>query len=164
MLSQKEAVFSAVTKVFSDSGRTFGAGTPADLSKEERAAVTEIVTAGITSGEVVFSDAAKAKYDTPEKIRNYVNGMVGNWLTKDTRLNGGEKYSPANPGSRAGQGDEIMKNLRGLLKNVQGNAEQEAAVLAEIEKRKTELAASKIKPISINRDALPESLRHLAAE
>lgn len=157
MLSQKEAVFTAVKSLFAQSNKTFKDGSKIELSKEERATVTQMVLAGIESGDVVFSDEAKAKYDTSDKVKSYVAGMVGNWLTKDIRLNGGSKYSPANPGSRAGQGDDVIKALR-TLRSTLSDAEQIAAVDSEIEKRKEAIASSKTKKVEVNFDALPADL------
>lgn len=157
MLSQKEAVFSAVKSLFSQNGGSFTEFTKIELSKDERATVTQMVVAGISAGDVVFSDDARAKYNTPEKIKGYVSGMVGNWLTKDKRLNGNEKYTPANPGSRAGQGDEVIKNLR-ALRGTLTDADQLAAVDSEIEKRKGEISTSKTKHVEVNYDAIPADL------
>lgn len=157
MLSQKEAVFAAVQSVFAQSGRTFTEGSKVELSKEDRATVTSIVSAGISSGDVAFSGEAFAKYDSAEKLKSYVAGMVGNWLTKDKRLNGGSKYTPAAPGSRAGQGDEVMKNLR-ALRTTLTDSNQIAAVDVEIEKRKGEISASKAKQVTVNYDAIPADL------
>jgi hypothetical protein len=155
MLSQKDAVFNAISDIFAEDGREIEG--KVTLTKEERSRVTDLIVSGIEDGDVVFSESAQAKYDTPEKIRHYVRGMIGNWLTKDTRLTGGEKYIPKNPCSRAGQGDEIMKNLRLLLKTI-NDPEQKAHVEAEIEKRRNELSNAKLKNVSINFDILPDEL------
>jgi len=155
MLSQKDAVFNAISDIFATSGREIEG--KVELTKEERTQVIDIIVEGINNDEVVFSDSAREKHDTPEKVRGYVRGMIGNWLTKDTRLNGGEKYTPKNPGSRAGQGDEVMKNLRLLLKTID-DPEQKAHVEAEIEKRKSELSDAKVKNVSVNFDVLPQEL------
>jgi hypothetical protein len=156
-LTQKEAVFVAVKSLFSQSGRTFIEGTKIELSKDERATVTQMVVEGINSGDVAFSDEAAQKHATADKVKAYVSGMVGNWLTKDKRLNGGSKYEPANPGSRAGQGDEILKNLK-ALKTTLSDAAHLAAVDAEIESRKQLIAASKTPAIAVNFDAIPADL------
>jgi hypothetical protein len=156
-ISQKEAVFSAVKSLFSQSGRTFTEGTKITLSKEERATVTQMVVEGINSGDVAFSDDAQAKYDTTDKVKGYVSGMVGNWLTKDKRLNGDQKYTPANPGSRAGQGDEVLKNLK-ALRTTLTDASHITAVDSEIEKRKEAIASSKTPSVAVDFSALPAEL------
>lgn len=163
MLSQKEAVFNAISGFFADNGMDFEPGQKVELSKEQRASITEIVTASIDAGEVAFSDSARAKYDSTDKIKGYVSNMVGNWLTKDTRLNGGEKYSPANPGSRRGQGDPELKELKKLFKRVSltGNQEHIDAVQSAIDTRMEALALSKTKDVEIDTSLIPDSLSHL---
>lgn len=157
MLSQKAAVYAAVQSVFAQSGNLFTEGTKISLSKEERATVTQIVSAGIASGDVAFSTDALSKYDTAEKLKSYVTGMVGNWLTKDVRLNGGDKYQPENPGSRAGQGDEVISNLRALRTTLTDAIQLEAVDVA-IEQRKLELTKAKIKKVEVNFDSIPQDL------
>jgi hypothetical protein len=82
--------------------------------------------------------------------------LVNNWVRKDTRLNGGTKYIPTNPGSRTGSGDEKLKNLRILLTMVPDDVKP--AVQVEIDKRVEEL---KPKAQDINLEMIPENLRHL---
>lgn len=154
-LSQKEAVFSAIQNVFSQNNKSID-GT-VELSKEERASVVQIVTAGITAGHVAFSDEAAAKYDTAEKIKGYVSGMVGNWLAKDKRLNGGNKYEAKNPGSRASQGDEMLKNLKALRSQLTDSAHL-SAVDEKIAERTNELSASKAKKVEVDFSKIPADL------
>jgi hypothetical protein len=130
------------------------------LTKEQRAEVIGIVTDDIMSGGTEFSAEAKAKYTTRDDVKGYVNGMVSNWLRKDTRLNGGSKYETKNPGSRAGSGDEVLKNLK-ALKSTLTDESHKAAVDEEIKKRTDELAAAKAKTVTIDLDKIPEALRHL---
>lgn len=155
MFSQKEAVFNAISSVL---GTDLSENkTRIELSKEQRASVTQIVTAGIAAGKVQFSDEAKAKYNTEDKIKGYVAGMVGNWLTKDTRLNGGDKYKAKNPGSRAGQGDEQLRNLK-ALRSTLTEATHIAAVDEKIKERSEELAASKVKKVEVDFSKIPADL------
>ena len=107
-----------------------------------------------------FSESAQAKYDTEAKIKTYTNGLVSNWLRKDTRLNGGVKHQIKNPGSRAGSGDEVIKNLKRLASTL-SNPEQLAAVQAEIDKRLAQLKAEKAKNVEIDMSLIPVDLQHL---
>jgi len=109
-MKQNEAVFQAVCAVLDRS--TFSSAV--QLTKEQRNTVIEMVTQGIVSGVVDFSDEAKAKYDTEAKIKSYTTGMVSNHLRKDKRLNGNVEYEIKNPGSRAGSGDGTLKALKAL--------------------------------------------------
>jgi hypothetical protein len=128
-------------------------------TKEQLQVIYEMVADSIVRGETAFSDEAKLKYNTPELIRSkYVPGMVSNWLRKDTRLNGGEVYVTKDPGSRAGQGDEVLKNLKALRATLTESAHI-AAVDSEIESRKLVLAAAKVKSVEVDLAKIPESLR-----
>jgi hypothetical protein len=160
-ISQKECVFAAVTALLEEQGRKheLDSKQPITLSKTDRATVVSMVVAA--RSEMQLSAEADAKFDTEPKFKDYVVGLVNNWLRKDTRLNGGSKYITKNPGSRAGQGDDIMKSLKALRTTVADKPEQAALVDAEIEKRAAEIQATKVKPTTINIDALPEHLRHL---
>ena len=150
MLSQKEAVFNAVINVMGDHE---GEYTP---SKDERNSIISIVTESFMAGEVSFSEEAQAKYDSADKVKTYVGGLVNNWLRKDKRLNGGIKYQAKNPGSRAGMGDPTVKALKGLLKT-ELTDEQRVRIESELETRLAELRAIKNK-IEIDFGALPEGL------
>ena len=155
MLSQKESVFQAVTSLI-DVGNTV-----VELTKDQRSEVIAMVTQSIVQGETEFSAEAKAKYKTESDVKGYVNGMVSNWLRKDTRLNGGTKYEIKNPGSRAGQGDEILANLKNL-KATMTDAAHIAVIDEHIETRKSELAKAKpTKQVKINFDLLPDDLKAL---
>lgn len=159
-LSQKESVFQAVLEVL-DLSSVEG---KIALTKEQKKNVVSIVVGSIAAEETEFSADAKAKHDTPEKIASYVGGLVNNWLRKDTRLNGGEVYQIQNPGSRAGQGDEVLKELNKLKSSVSDPSHLEA-IESAIEARKSEVMATKTAKkasnITIDVSKIPEELRHL---
>jgi len=111
MLSQKEGVYNAVVAFHNDNGLSFEDGNKVEFSKDDRATVIGIIYEAFNAGEIDMSTEAKTNFDTPEKLKTYTNGLLSNWLRKDVRLNGGSKYVAKNPGSRAGQGDETVKNL-----------------------------------------------------
>ncbi len=154
-MSQKQSVFVAVCTVLNEQG----INRKVELTKDQRKQVIEIVTESIVANETEFSAEAKVKYSTKDDVKGYVNGMVSNWLRKDLRLNGGSKYETKNPGSRAGSGDEVLKNLK-ALKLTLTDADHVKAVDDEIAKRTAELAATK-KTVTIDFDKIPEGLRHL---
>lgn len=150
-MKQRDAVFKAVIEVM---GEQEGAYEP---TKSQREDIVELVTAGICAGHVDFSESASEKYNTEAKVRSYTKGMVSNWLRKDTRLNGGSKYVPANPGSRAGFSDPEIKNLR-LLKKTLTDQSKIAIIDQAIEAKQAELQAEKAKQVEIDFDALPSEL------
>lgn len=156
--SQKESVYAAVKAFLQENGIKHEDGQRVTLDKEGRRAVIAMVTTAAMAGEMELSAEAAAKYDTTEKMSGYANGLVSNWLRKDIRLNGGEAYEPKNPGSRAGQGDEVIKNLRNLAKTLTEESHKKA-VEVEIKRRQAEIQSSKAKKVEINVELLPESLR-----
>lgn len=155
-MKQNDAVFGAVCEVLGQNNFS----TKVELSKDQQNQVIEIVTNGILNGTVDFSTEAKTKYNDYDKVRSYTTGMVNNHLRKDLRLNGGSKYQPKNPGSRAGSGDEQLKALKALRSTV-SDPETIQQLDAAIEVRTQEIKATKVKKVEINYDALPEHLRHL---
>lgn len=156
MMNQKEAVFNAVCEVLGQD--SFDSAV--ELSKDSRAIVIKIVSDGLTLGTVELSDAARAKFDDDQKMRTYTNGLVSNWLRKDLRLNGGTPYQTKNPGSRAGAGDPLLKNLKALQSTLT-DADQIAAVQGEIDKRMAELKKQRAKKVTIDVDLIPDDLRLL---
>ena len=143
-LNQKEAVFQAVTNVV---GEFEGACTP---TKDQRSMVNQILFEGFRN-ETIELD----RTFTDSELKAYVSGLQSNWLRKDPRLNGGVKYQPKNPGSRAGQGDAQLKAMRVLLSTVTDAADK-AEIQSAIDAR-----VAQLKPAakSIDLSALPEELK-----
>jgi prophage DNA circulation protein len=156
MKKQNDAVFAAVCLVLN--AQSFDEAVK--LDSHQRKEVVDIVAKGIFNKEVDFSDEAWEKHNTFEKIRSYTVGMVSNHLRKDKRLNGGEKYEIKNPGSRASQGDAVLKNMKALRATLT-DPEQIQAVDDAIANREAELKAEKAKTVTIDIDKIPEELRHL---
>lgn len=127
------------------------------ISSAQKATVVEELCNGFLAGEIEMSSEGKQKYFGDRKeLRKYVVGLVNNWLRKAPELNGGSKYEPKNPGSRAGTGDETIKALKALLK-ITTDPDAKAEIMAAISIR-----LSDMKPkVEINVSALPEHLRHL---
>lgn len=159
-MSQKECVFAAVTAFLEENDRMheLDSAQGLQLSKTDKQTIVGMVCAARSVMEL--SAEADAKFDTPQKFKTYTIGLVNNWLRKDTRLNGGEKYVTKNPGSRAGTGDQTIKALR-ALKSTLTDADQIKLVDEEIAKRVKEIEAEKAKSVTINVEALPEAFRHL---
>ena len=153
-ISQKEAVYSAVTSVLSENNISYTEGSDVSslMNKELRSQVNAILFEGFRSGTVEldreFSDS---------ELKGYVSGLQSNWLRKDKRLNGGNKYSAKNPGSRVGSGDASLKAMRTLLKTLTTDADK-AEVQAAIDNRISEIQASKVKTVSIDASVLPAEL------
>jgi hypothetical protein len=156
MQNQKTAVFNAVCSVLNQDSFDESVS----LTKEQRATVIEMVTEGFSAGDVEFSESARAKYDSPAKIKTYTNGLVSNWLRKDKRLNGNVQHTIANPGSRAGAGDKVIKELKKLASTLTDPA-QIAACQSEIDNRLAALKAEKAKNVEIDMSLIPADLQDL---
>ena len=169
-MSQKEVVFNAIVEV---------AGNPVDstitLDKEQRKAVAAILVEATVNGEITIGGKGK-NYDhtTDEGMSNIVKywpGTINNWLRKDTRLNGGEKYVTKNPGSRTGMHNKEIKATRGFIKSLEAKAAQGEDVSEMLERAQATLdkllaaeAAKKAERQAGNfsADDLPAELRDLA--
>ena len=162
-MKQVDAVHASVTAILEQDDRInqLNEGTPAKelLTDAEKYDIKEQLVSGLMEGDIVFSDVAKAKHDTPQKVKSYVNGLLLNHLNKDKRLNGGVKYTAKNPGSKTGTRDEKLKALKQLLSVTPES--QRSVVEEAIEQRMQEIAAEKAKQVVIDVDMIPEELRHL---
>ena len=154
METQKNAVYNAIKSL-----KSFDDGDRVTLTKEERASVIEIVSAGFEADEVALKDQAKEKYlGNPAALKKYTDSLVRNWQNKDTRINGGTKHTIKNPGSRAGSSDAVIKNLK-LLKTTLTDESKISEVDAAIQARQAELQAEKAKSVEIDLDVIPAELR-----
>jgi|SRR5579884_1146524 len=153
-MTQKEAVFSAVTNVCSPVSENHYAPT-----KEERAQINQILFEGFRSGKIEL----EKEYDD-SGLKAYVSGLQSNWLRKDKRLNGGVAYVAKNPGSRAGSTDPQVKAMRQLLATKTDPSER-AEIQAFIDKRVAEIKPTKSVELSAEQIATLEAagLGHLIA-
>lgn len=135
-------------------------------TKVDKQAIATKVSEMMLEGEVELSDSARAKYGESVDVltSKYTMGMVTNWFNKSKELNGGVKYETKNPGSRIGSGDEQLKELGLLRKQLLqiGNEDGVRRVDEAITARRAEIQAAKQPVVEINKDNLPEFLRDLA--
>lgn len=149
-MKQKDAVYAAIVQV---TGFNPELGQKLSITPEQRKQVINIVVEGFKAKKVsldkTFDDA---------QLKVYTSGLVSNWIRKDVRFNEGEKYIAKNPGSRAGQSSQSVQAMKGLLKRPDLTEDQRAEIQAELDKELEAIAAKKAN-VTINYDALPESLR-----
>ena len=148
-MNQKTATYNAIKSVidFEDNDKV-------TLTKDQKAAVKEILVRQFENDEIELKSPQ-------DDLGKYVNGLINNWLRKDKRLNGGTTYTATNPGSRAGQGDPQVKNLR-LLKKTVTDPDAIADIDAAISARLAEIRPEK--KLNIDATAIPEEFRHLVPE
>ena len=139
-MNQKTATYEAIKSVLD-----FTDGDQVSLTKDQKTEIKAILVNGFENGEIELNNPQ-------EDLGKYVNGLINNWLRKDKRLNGNVEYKAKHPGSRAGQGDPQIKNLRLLKKTVTDEtalADIDAAIKARL---------AEIKPVNtpkIDATAIP---------
>jgi hypothetical protein len=157
-MTQKEAVFQAITSVLSDAGVDVseGANVATMMDREKRAQVNSILFQGFKGGAIEIETEF-----TDTQLKTYVSGLQSNWLRKDKRLNGGGSYTPKQPGLRAGSGDPQLKALRALLASKTNPAER-AEIQGYIDARVGAIKAERKPTVQINVNDLPAALRKYA--
>lgn len=142
-LTQHAAVVAA-TKLILGSDFQEGVDIKTYVTKEQKSAITDEVTRMLAEGEAELSKEARAKYDDAKKLRSYTAGMVTNWFLKSKELNGNTKHEIKNPGSRAGSGDEKVKQMRALRAQLvaMGNDDAVAKIDEAIKARLAEIKAA----------------------
>lgn len=158
-VNQRQATYNAITSAIG----SFEDGTNVKefLTPEIKKEAKNTLFAGFRSGLISYSaEFGSTKLNNDVELNKYCIGLISNWTKKDPRLNGDVKYAAKNPGSRAGQTDEQVKELRKLLKQVSGTP-VESEVKKALDARVSQIKTAKSPAVSINIDALPENLRHL---
>ncbi len=158
MVTQKDAVFNTVSQVVEISE-----GSAVELTSDQRKTCLAILTTAMQQGEILLSEAKQAKMTEEKHFRDYSANILNNWLRKDPRLNGNTAYKPKNPGSRAGAGDEQVRELK-KLKSTLSSPEAQAEVQQAIDERIAELRAERnqAKIEEVNFDLIPQ-FAHLAS-
>lgn len=158
MMKQKDAAISTILNVLADRGVVYEMNGNVNmkdlLTSEDKTKIYDEMCAMYVRGEyeITTTPAGPA-------LRKYVTGLISNWVTKYDGFNQGVKHTIKNPGSRAGAGNEAIKNLKILLEKVRGTA-NEATVQEAIDKAMFELKPTVTKEINVS--LLPEHLRALA--
>jgi hypothetical protein len=147
-MTQNEAVVIAVRTVFTE-GVVPETKTWTQSQKDE---IHSLVFRMFKSGECTKNSGGQTDAD----LLKYIPGLVNNHVRKDKRLNGGVEYTPKNPGSRSGSGDESIRAMKMLL-SVTTETDARAQIQAAIDERLAQLKPK----VEINAAALPEALRHL---
>lgn len=143
-VNQKEAVYNAVSSL----GEVIP-GQKVELTKAAKESVLDALVQGFEDDEIELS----SKQDD---IRKYSVGLLNNWLRKDTRLNGGDRYEAKNPGSRSGSGDDMVKNLRLMLKT-EVSAAQKVIIEAAIASRIAVIKPTKV--VEVDYSKIPDDIK-----
>lgn len=167
-ISQKQAVVNAVAGILGGSFTVGQTNVKGLLNTDQLTEVRENIFNGILNGEILFNkDTSDSKV-----LSRYVNGMIDNHFRKAKELNGGLKYTPANPGK--GRRDPQLSALRKLIKQYSEGSDEFVKVSGAIVTRETELTeerktiatARKRENVlnSIDTSVLPEDLQETLAQ
>lgn len=170
-MKQSDAVYKVTLEVLASSGITFVPGETIVhdvVTKDIRSDIAAKLVTLFQEGQVEFKDSAsnQAKLSDPKLLKTYINGLITNWHNKDKRLNANAKYEPKNPGSRQGNQDSVVKEMRTLLKHLeeQGDETSAARVRQAIDERIQEIKSAKSPTApTIDLDKIPEHLRDLVS-
>lgn len=164
MQKQKGAVVATVLAMLAEYDIEFTPFQEAPLAKEllddkMKAEVRAILFEGFRNDEIVLSEKAKVKYKTDAALKVYVSGLLNNHLRKAKELNGNVQWVADKPGSRAGSGDETVREMKKMLKGFDPTSEEYRLIQVEIDKRIALIKPAK--SVVINADVIPEHLKHL---
>ncbi len=132
------------------------------LTPEDKKEIRSIIFEMSRNNEIAYKESFDLANKTDVQLNKYVSGLVDNHIRKTKEFNNGDVYKIKNPGSRAHQSDDQLKNLKILSGQYQDNPEALAEITQAILDRKAVIAASKAKTVTINIDKLPEHLRKFA--
>ena len=152
MFNQKTATYNAIKAACKEFNIVHEDNNLLELPKHARQFVSAMLIEGFKNKQIELD-----KEFNEQQLKNYVTGLISNWLRKDTRFNGGVQYIAKNPGSRAGVSDPTVKALKALLSTRTDPAEI-AEIQQHIDNKLQELNATK-KKVSINVNDLPADLR-----
>lgn len=165
-VNQKEATVSTIMGVLSERGVDYelGGDTPISevLTDSDKATVRSALFAMFRDGSVIYKPEFEAKVNDDAELKKYISGLVNNWIRKAKDFNCGQAYKAKNPGSRAHAQDDQLKALKALSSQYAQGSDEYNEIVTAIATRKAEIEAEKAKSVTIDVDALPESLRHLA--
>lgn len=157
-MNQRKATVSTILAVLEEAGINYelGGTTPVSevLEDKHKSDVRNALFTMFRAGEVEMSDEAKIKYRDDSALKSYISGLVNNWIRKAPEFNNGGKYVPKNPGSRAGSGDEQIKEMKKLL-NATQDPKAKAQIQEAIEARQAELKPT----VEVDYSKLPEELK-----
>lgn len=156
-MNQRDATCNTLLSVLEARGVSYELSgvTPIDevLTPEDRANARAILLAGFKTGKIDFK-AGDFNAKEEKDQNSYVSGLVNNWIRKAPEFNNDTMYKAKNPGSRAGSGDEQVREMKKLLA-VTTDAAAKSVIEKAIADRQEE-----IKPkTEINLDAIPAELR-----
>jgi len=156
-MNQRDATCNALIAVLSDRGVSYELNGPTPISEvltpDDKTKVRAMLFTSFRKGDIDFKSPEKLSDD--KYLKDYISGLVNNWIRKAPEFNCDMTYQAKNPGSRAGSGDEMIREMKKLL-SVTSDPEAKQVIAEAITRRQAE-----IKPttVTVNVDVLPAELR-----
>ena len=164
-MNQKQAVVSTILSTLEERDVTYEMGGETVLSDvltdADKTTIKTTLFTMFRDNEVIYKPEFQAKVDNDAELKKYVSGLLNNWVRKNKEFNAGKAYVAKNPGSRAHTQDAQLKALTALSGTVEQGSDDFNEIATAIVARKAAITAEKIKTVTINVDALPDSLKHL---
>ena len=158
-MNQSQLVVTSIINFIKDKGVNFVEGETIardHIQKGDKDLIAEMCVVGMQEHNIqVRSNKYSSKADFIKHFKQY----IGDRLLKDSRLNGGVKNSDRQV-EKKGPRDPQLKALRTLLAKCTSD-EDRAEVQSHIDRRLLEIQPKK-QEVTIDLDALPAELRHLA--
>lgn len=162
-MNQRQATVNTILAVLEERGVSYELNGETSISEvltdKDKAEVREVLFTMFKSKQVSYRDDFQSKVDDDTELKKYISGLVNNWIRKAPEFNSGNTYQAKNPGSRAGQGDEQIKEMKKLL-SITTDATAKQAIQAAINERAASIKVEKSQ-VEINADLLPAHLRAL---
>lgn len=157
IMNQRDATCNALISVLADRGVNYEENGPTPISEvlnaDDKTKVRAMLFIAFRKGDIDFKSPEKLSDD--KYLKDYISGLVNNWIRKAPEFNCDTVYHAKNPGSRQGSGDEMIKEMKKLL-SVTEDPEAKEVIKSAIEARQAE-----IKPTTVTVDVskIPEHLR-----
>jgi hypothetical protein len=159
IMNQRDATCNALISVLADRGVNYeeNGSTPISevLNADDKTKVRAMLFIAFRKGDIDFKSPEKLSDD--KYLKDYISGLVNNWIRKAPEFNCDTVYHAKNPGSRQGSGDEMIKEMKKLL-SVTTDAEAKQAIQEAIATRQAELKPT---TVSVDVSKIPEHLRAL---
>lgn len=159
-MNQRTATVNTILAVLSERGVNYELNGETSISQvlneTDRAKVRDILFAQFRSGNVEYKASFQAKVNDDSELKKYISGLVNNWIRKAPEFNSGNRHQAKNPGSRAGMGDEKVKEMKKLL-SVTQDEEARAIIQKAINDRVSQLKAEK-QQVEIDYSVIPKEL------
>lgn len=159
-MNQREATVNCILSVLEERNVSYELNSPTPISQvltsDDKEQVRTILFQMFQEQKIDFKD--KSKLEDTKYMTKYISGLVNNWVSKAPEFNCSNKHQAKNPGSRQGNQDPQIKEMKKLLSSTQDQTTREA-IQSHITQRLLEIKP--VATVTIDASLLPDSLKHL---